>query len=204
MSGVTIAWDESSPPITDEALKYPRRPVKQREEKKRKARERYANDPAFREAIRIRTLRYRGTKKGKAKARANYLANRDRRLQQSKAWRARNPDCRKDEHRRWKDRNPNHREIKRGGFLKKKYGISLKDYDRMVAEQKGGCAICHGPPPKGRPFSVDHDHTAQRQVRGLLCQKCNTLVGYLEKTSENILFSAKLYITASKALALVA
>ena len=38
------------------------------------------------------------------------------------------------------------------------YGITLKDYERMLKEQKGVCAIC-GRPPKNRRLAVDHDHS---------------------------------------------
>lgn len=53
-------------------------------------------------------------------------------------------------------------------------GVTLDDYDRMLAEQGGGCAIC-GAPPKTRRLDVDHDHKTG-QVRGLLCVRCNRAV----------------------------
>ena len=52
-------------------------------------------------------------------------------------------------------------------------GLTLDDYERMLAAQGGVCAIC-GKPPKqgGRRFHVDHEHKSGR-VRGLLCFTCN-------------------------------
>jgi hypothetical protein len=41
--------------------------------------------------------------------------------------------------------------------LRRKYGISLAEYNRMLAQQNGVCAICLNP-PKARRLSVDHDH----------------------------------------------
>lgn len=59
----------------------------------------------------------------------------------------------------------------RDSRLRKTYGISLADYDRMLKAQGGGCAIC-GRKPKKRALDVDHSHCSGR-VRGLLCHRCN-------------------------------
>lgn len=48
--------------------------------------------------------------------------------------------------------------------LKRRYGITSEDADRMFAEQNGLCAICRERPAE----HVDHDH-ATGAVRGLLC-----------------------------------
>lgn len=45
------------------------------------------------------------------------------------------------------------------------------EYERMLAEQGGVCAIC-GQRPKTRRLHVDHDHATGR-IRGLLCFRCN-------------------------------
>lgn len=55
------------------------------------------------------------------------------------------------------------------------YGISSADYDRLLKEQNNSCAICHKLPEKVK-LSVDHNH-ANGRVRGLLCFRCNTLLG---------------------------
>ena len=53
----------------------------------------------------------------------------------------------------------------------KKLGFTEADYERLLLEQDGGCAIC-GAAPKTRRLHVDHDHRTGR-VRGLLCHSCN-------------------------------
>ena len=60
--------------------------------------------------------------------------------------------------------------------LKKKYGITLDDYNLMYKEQKGVCAICDLEELSGKRLAVDHCHETGK-VRGLLCFACNTSLG---------------------------
>jgi hypothetical protein len=66
-------------------------------------------------------------------------------------------------------------------FVRRRYGIKLEDYDRMFAEQNGRCAVC-GVANNGkfRFFAVDHNHTTNA-VRKLLCNHCNSAIGYLRE-----------------------
>lgn len=62
--------------------------------------------------------------------------------------------------------------------IKKKYGITIERYEKMVWDQEGLCAIC-GEDPKpvsNRKLVIDHDH-ATGIVRGLLCNDCNRGLG---------------------------
>jgi hypothetical protein len=70
----------------------------------------------------------------------------------------------------------------RDRLLRKKYGITVDEYDALLASQDGRCAICRtdqpgGPTPESA-FHVDHSHDDGR-VRGLLCRACNTALGLL-------------------------
>lgn len=56
--------------------------------------------------------------------------------------------------------------------VKRRYGMSAEDADRMLAEQDGLCAVCAQRPAE----YVDHDHTTG-SVRGLLCFNCNGGLG---------------------------
>ena len=59
------------------------------------------------------------------------------------------------------------RKPKRAADLK----VTDDEYEGMLAEQGGVCAIC-GNPPKVKRLHVDHDH-ATGVIRGLLCHRCN-------------------------------
>ncbi len=55
------------------------------------------------------------------------------------------------------------------------YGIGKPQWDRLLKMQKGTCALC-----PNEPTCVDHDHET-KDVRGLLCKSCNTLMAGVDK-----------------------
>ena len=66
-------------------------------------------------------------------------------------------------------------------YLIRTYNIDLKDYERILDNQGGVCAICSTSVPGGnnKRLSVDHCHTTGK-VRGLLCRLCNAGIGKLK------------------------
>lgn len=68
----------------------------------------------------------------------------------------------------------------------RRYGIDAAQYDAMLSQQRGRCAICGGGVScnKTKYFDVDHDHRTGK-VRGLLCRQCNVMLGYIEKLAHN-------------------
>ena len=50
-------------------------------------------------------------------------------------------------------------------------GLTDWQYDLLLANQDGHCALCPSE-PKTRRLHVDHDHRTGK-VRGLLCHRCN-------------------------------
>jgi hypothetical protein len=71
----------------------------------------------------------------------------------------------------------------RDAKLRKNFGITLVEYEGILAAQGGVCGICRLPersidPRNGELFAlaVDHDHTTGR-IRGLLCANCNRGIG---------------------------
>lgn len=71
-------------------------------------------------------------------------------------------------------------------YLKHKYNITLENYHNMLKEQNYCCAICGEQETRTNPTTgisqlcVDHDHKTGK-VRGLLCNKCNTGIGYFKE-----------------------
>ena len=73
------------------------------------------------------------------------------------------------------------KERARAKRLMDNYKLTIKQYEQILAHQGGVCFICRqSEPVKGRRLSVDHDHITG-EVRGLLCSRCNPLLGKLER-----------------------
>ena len=86
--------------------------------------------------------------------------------------------------REWQLRNPERfKENNRRAYLKRTFGITLEEYEAMVLDQGGVCAICRK--TCSMQLAVDHCHATGR-VRGLLCGKCNRGIGLLGDTKENL------------------
>lgn len=77
-------------------------------------------------------------------------------------------------------------ESRRDYELRRGFGITLSDYEAMLAAQMGGCAICGATKNnRGMRLSVDHCH-ATGQVRGLLCGPCNNALGLAKDNPERL------------------
>jgi hypothetical protein len=79
----------------------------------------------------------------------------------------------------------------------RKYGITEADWDRMLTEQGGRCAICRTDTPGGRGerWHIDHSHATDK-VRGLLCHNCNVGIGNFQDAPA-LLRSAAAYLEAT-------
>lgn len=75
--------------------------------------------------------------------------------------------------------------------FKRKYRITRSDYEVMLAEQGGRCAICKKE-PCDKMLAVDHNHKTGK-VRQLLCDNCNHLIGFAGE-STSTLMSAIVYL----------
>ena len=89
-------------------------------------------------------------------------------------------ECRNKYHREWSKKNP---EKKREQKYRTRYGITLKQYEKLLAFQNHSCAIC-GKKEHVRKtdkyFLVDHCHKTGK-VRGLLCHRCNQALSQLNE-----------------------
>lgn len=106
-----------------------------------------------------------------------------------KNWDAKNKERRKEWRKIWKSENKDKLKIsQRKTQLKKKYGITIKEYDDILIAQNGHCFFCDRTPDQERygVLHVDHDHKTGR-VRGLLCMTHNRALGVLGDDEEGLI-----------------
>jgi len=72
------------------------------------------------------------------------------------------------------------------------YGLSKDEYNEMLVNQGGSCAICKRKEwvrasitDNVMALAVDHCHDSGN-VRGLLCRACNLAIGYFEDNIESL------------------
>jgi hypothetical protein len=66
--------------------------------------------------------------------------------------------------------------------LRSRYGLTSTQVSEMLMSQHAKCACCEDPLDK---FVVDHDHSTG-DVRGLLCNACNVLLGQAYDCTERL------------------
>jgi len=76
--------------------------------------------------------------------------------------------------------------------LKRKYGITLMEYEEMTKAANNQCQICGIEGTRIKPLCVDHCHSTAK-IRGLLCSSCNLLIGH-SRDSVNIMNKAIIYL----------
>ena len=96
-------------------------------------------------------------------------------------WRQRNPEKNRELQRQYREQNPEKcRRAVTNSQLKKKYGITLDQWEQMLEDQDGQCGCCgvHQMYLDER-LCVDHDHETGK-VRELVCRNCNLALGHLD------------------------
>ena len=77
--------------------------------------------------------------------------------------------------------------------LKRRFGITMDDYQAMLDSQGGQCLICGTTESYlGHRLAVDHCHTTGK-IRGLLCKGCNVGLGNFNDRPE-LLRNAAAYL----------
>jgi hypothetical protein len=152
--------------------------AKQREQKRERKRKRYAANPEY---YRKRESEYK---------RKRYAANpgcRERYAKRAAVYREKNREKIRVYYRHWRAKNPY-------ADRKRRYGSNAAEhYDEQLKKHRGCCAICSR---KMKTLHQDHDHRCCQPVRtksglirpkscgeclrGLLCNRCNFFLGYLE------------------------
>jgi len=78
-------------------------------------------------------------------------------------------------YRQYTTSKPYRPELKRKANLKT-FGLTIQQYEEMLQQQQGVCAICTEICTSGKRLAVDHCHVTGR-VRQLLCRRCNQSIG---------------------------
>lgn len=108
------------------------------------------------------------------------LSKKEYNKQYDKQWKINNPEKVKKYNKQYYINNP---EKVKQYSIKHLYDISSEEYFGKLYLQNNYCAICGKHQDEfRRNLAVDHNHITE-QIRGLLCYKCNTLLG---NVSENV------------------
>ena len=103
----------------------------------------------------------------------------------NRQWREANRDRRAEYRRRYAEAN--HAELARRGRrtqLRSRFGLSPEQYEAILELQGRACAICGGD-NRSKALCVDHDHRSGI-VRGLLCHRCNTVIGFARDSAPRL------------------
>ena len=139
-------------------------------------------------------LRKNNPEKAKESSKKTRENNREKIRERQRIWLENNQEKHNENAKVWYSDN---KERARNNYLIRMFGITLDEYNIILANQDNKCAIC-GDDNGGsvRRFSVDHDHE-NGNVRGLLCRGCNVGIGNLKDDVE-ILEKAIEYIRKHK------
>lgn len=145
-------------------------------------------------AIAMRKSRAKNPDKHKEKQKKYYKTNSDKISILHKRYREKNKEILKAKNKKFRLENPmydkmykekhiDRLKIKwRSYHLINNYGLSQDKYLDMLRAQNNGCAICKKNKTRrdSEYLCVDHCH-ATGEIRGLLCIRCNVLLGMYEK-----------------------
>lgn len=133
---------------------------------------------------RARNRRWRKRHPDKVKSQQKKYSSSHKGREAQKKHRDKNKKRLRDYHKAWRSTKKG-KESTRDYALRRNYGISLKDYKRMAREQTHKCLICS----RRKKLDVDHIH-GTKIVCGLLCRRCNLMIG---TASSEVLAKAALY-----------
>jgi hypothetical protein len=96
------------------------------------------------------------------------------------------------------------KELKRKRAIVSTHNITIEQYDKMLEDSKGLCAICGNSENKNgktgdlKPLSLDHCHECEdhgyrniETIRGFLCQNCNSGMGWLGDDEKKLMKAIK-------------
>lgn len=172
--------------------KYNREWKKANSEKVKLASRVYSENNKEKIAVRNKTWSSNNKDKVNEKSRRWVKNNPDKAKEKTLKWQKEHPEENAASKKNWADKNPDRI---RTSHLKRNFGITVVEYNALFEFQNGLCAIC-GSDNEGKSFCVDHDHESGK-IRGLLCKKCNSGIGFL-KDDMNIIKKALFYLGSRK------
>lgn len=108
-----------------------------------------------------------------------YERNKEKIKTQTYAYRAKHPERWREKNRRYQQErakaDPNYWRAK---SIKKRYGITIEEFEQLLKAQENRCAICRTPADQIKRKCIDHCHRTGK-VRGILCQGCNVAIAHL-------------------------
>jgi hypothetical protein len=121
----------------------------------------------------------------------------------AKNWYKRNPEYAKRKASEWRKKYPERiKEYRianrRKSYIsesKRKYGISEVEFNNLLLRQKNrciGCGLIFEFGVQNKTPHIDHSHKTGK-VRGLLCRRCNSVIGFYDDNSAP-LFSLGKYL----------
>lgn len=137
-----------------------------------------------------------------AKSAAYRVKHREKLRVQQRAYVEKNRDALKAYAATYRDSNRDAvRKACRNSSLVRHFGMTVEDYERMLASQSGVCAICGREETRKRgdqplSLSVDHCHTTGK-IRGLLCSYCNHGIGNFQDDTDRMMRAIK-YLEGSR------
>lgn len=130
-----------------------------------------------------------------------YLKNHKRELERRRAYRENNKEKLKLKQKEYyKINKERYKKLGKEYRLQKKYGISLKERNKILKQQNGKCKICGLKFDENIKKCVDHSHKNEK-VRGILCNSCNSGIGFLKNIKN--LKSAIKYLEESNEIEIV-
>lgn len=109
-------------------------------------------------------------------------------------YQARNKDRAREASKEWAALHPENIKLAGLKYECKQLGLTLPQYQALEVFQNHQCAICKKKQDCGgkHRLCIDHCHATGR-IRGLLCDRCNKMLGFSQDSLE-ILFSAIEYL----------
>ena len=105
------------------------------------------------------------------------LKNKERISKNQRRWKKENKELCRIKSIEWANTHKEQRKLTLRKFqLKKFYGLSIDQFQKMLSNQNNCCALCSNEFKSDSDTSVDHNHTTGN-VRQLLCKKCNFGIG---------------------------